>query len=656
MRPATRRLLFVGWTTLASLLLLEGVLQLGALFARPEASPPDASAPAPHSDAYTVLAVGDSWVAGAEANPGEGFVDRLATSLPQSLSRDVRVVNRGRSGANSAHVALTVWDEAEAQGADLILVLVGQNNSTNFARVAEVEERLGAAASQADRPSTGPQFELRSWKLARLLWVNLRGTEGYTEQIAGPQAPALPDIPAMTFDVEGRSLVTDPLLLGPDGRAFLEGLPPSEADDSDEGWAALRSAEERRPIALEPLGALRQAAKRPENVLARYALLRAAREREDWTAVNRHGAALAELRPRTPLTDLGAAESALLRGDWRRARALLVSAAHGAPGFAHVRDLACRFPREAADARVQEACEFEPLGGGALAEARTAEGTLDPEGAAAARERWLVDHPWDLASQVDLALWHAHTGDLKRADEIMGRSTEQEGPLPPPVRPDAEHWRYYVLRNAELGEEAIALHAVEAALTELETAAPYAPLLGALVTVLAEYRRCDLLPDVAERWYRVRGDAVGPARALGVCLDPPDVARRLGALRSAWDPSPAPTSFEALSRAGNHPLALLERDLDLVLAEARRVDARVLLLDYPNPSDDHAALATLVEDYSTSRAVPRVALRDAFAARLDHETWQEHLGPNGHCNARGYALMAEFVTDAIARLPKDTSP
>ncbi|MCO4773596.1 MAG: hypothetical protein KDA24_26420, partial [Deltaproteobacteria bacterium] len=38
------------------------------------------------------------------------------------------------------------------------------------------------------------------------------------------------------------------------------------------------------------------------------------------------------------------------------------------------------------------------------------------------------------------------------------------------------------------------------------------------------------------------------------------------------------------------------------------------------------------------------------------ETWQEHPGPNGHCNARGYALMAEFVTDAIARLPKDTSP
>ena len=74
-----------------------------------------------------------------------------------------------------------------------------------------------------------------------------------------------------------------------------------------------------------------------------------------------------------------------------------------------------------------------------------------------------------------------------------------------------------------------------------------------------------------------------------------------------------PSSFEALARAGNRPLALLERDLDIVLEEARRLDAAVLLLDYPNPSDDHAALARLIEEYATSRATPRVSLRSGFA-------------------------------------------
>ena len=609
MGAAPRRLLFVAWTLLASLVLLEVVLQVGALVATPDAATPPTST---DDSGLVVLAVGDSWVAGAEANPGAGFVDRLAERLPGALGEDVRVVNRGRSGANSAHVALTVLDEAEGLGADLILVLVGQNNSTNFARVAEVEERLAAATGAP--PGDAPRgWEPRTIKLARILWANLSGGEGYEEQLA-PAPPPTPDIPPMEFDVEGHPVVQSP---------------------------------ERVAAALAPLSVNSTQAD-PEEEIALFQAYRAAREARDWRAVDRYGAALATLPERSALSDLGAAESALLRGDWKRARALLIAASNRAPGVEPVLDLACRFPPEASDVKVQEACEQEPQPEvTALGRARIADGTLDPHGAAEARAEWLEEHPGDLATRVDLALWRAHIGDLAGADALMGYEGAPEQPMPPPVRPDADHWRFYVLRNAELGDEAIALQAVERALTELESAPPSAPLLGAIAHVLAEYADCARLPSIVERWYRVRGDALGASRALAACLSPAEGAQRIAAWRTAWDPSPPPSSFEALARAGNRPLALLERDLDIVLQEARRLDAAVLLLDYPNPSDDHAALARLIEEYATSRATTRVSLRSGFAEALDESAWRDELGPNGHCNARGYDRMATMLIDPV---------
>lgn len=648
-------MLFAGWTLFTSLLLLEGALQVGALLARPNASAPSPPAASDSAAELTILTVGDSWVAGAEANIGEGFVDRLAERLPGALGIPVRVINRGRSGANSAHVALTVLDEAEKLDVDVILVLVGQNNSTNFARVAEVEARIKAGVG-ASPPESSSGFTLRTVKLVRLVIANLRGSEEYTEQIAGDAPPPpLPSIPDLAFDIEGRPVLSEPLLQTAPGEHYLQRrldvpVPASDGPLVQTAWEVLFTAARHEVPATDALAALDAA---PGNVLARYALLRAARSRGDWHAVEQQGSALDGMEPRGALTDLGAAEAALLRGDWLRSRALLTAASHRAPGFADVQDLACRFPAEASNLGVQEACEFVPWASepAPIDVARVADGTLRPEDSAKARAAWLEQAPWDLETRVDLALWYAHTGDIARADALMGFDGPSDQPMPSPVRPEAHHWRYQVLRNAELGGPAIALAAVDAAISELDPT-PDAALLGAIVSVLAEYEECDQLVPITERWYRVRGDVVGAARALGRCLPPDEVASSLAAIRSAWDDTPAISSFDALSRAGNHPLAMLERDLDLVVGEARRISANVLLLDYPNPSEDHAALSALISEYAAGRAVPKAPVRESFADRLDPEAWADHLGPNGHCNATGYDLMAQVITPSIARLPR----
>jgi hypothetical protein len=72
--PWRRRAAFVAWNLLAVGLLLECVFQVGACWEREELT--DLAVPV-DEDALRVLAVGDSWVAGAEAPQGEGFVDHL---------------------------------------------------------------------------------------------------------------------------------------------------------------------------------------------------------------------------------------------------------------------------------------------------------------------------------------------------------------------------------------------------------------------------------------------------------------------------------------------------------------------------------------------------------------------------------------------------
>ncbi len=290
-RTARQRLLFALWVVVASLLLLEGVLQVAALFVKPERQTGDLD-----PGAVRVLAVGDSWVDGAEAPDGEGFVDHLGRELAEAAGQTVQVVNLGRTGANSAHAALTVLDEAPAIEPRLVLVLVGQNNASNFYRVAEVEERLGLGV--------GPRRlrdRIRTVKLARILWTNVRGGSGYTEA----EARVLPSVPPLKTDAEGHPVFQAPLLSEEAGRSYLErdvaqAPPPTGDPIQDLAWEVLY-ATARRDLSGAALAAGRlvdltgwpSADSRPSapvatsqsELLARYALMRLARAQRGWRAV-----------------------------------------------------------------------------------------------------------------------------------------------------------------------------------------------------------------------------------------------------------------------------------------------------------------------------------------------------------------------------------
>ncbi len=642
------RLRFLLWVIVASLLLLEGVLQVGSRLVRPARVTGDVDANAVH-----VLAVGDSWVDGAEAPEGQGFVDHLGRELGGAVGQPVQVINLGRTGANSAHAALTVLDEAPALKPALVLVLVGQNNASNFYRVAEVEERIGA-----DGAGRRLRERIKLVKLTRILQANLRGGSGYV-------GVDLPDVPPLERDEQGRDLSRDPWLTQGAGLSYWRREPLRESEltgDDQAAWRLLFASARRdfhaaAPDALalvarhgwpqtDPSPSAPTAASEDE-ALSRYALLRLAREQRNWRAVRYHGGALLDYAPRNALTDLGAAEAALLAGDWRRARALLLSAHNRAPGLPDAVDLAGRFPAQARDPDVLEVLEYASPGGLLDHErARMLVQVFDTRSAEEALQSWLEAHPGDSALRADLARWMLATGRGEEADAAMGLPP-QEGTLDPPDSPDAAQWRHHIARAGETGDRDQVHAAVLAALQAVES--PPADLLRIAAQTLAAYAFCDAAPDLADRWFLARGDGNGYAELLQPCLPAGEATKRLAGLRSAWGPLGTEEAWTALVRAGHKPFDLLYRDLDLIAAEAEAQGGRMLLLNYPNPSEDHTALRAILGDYAASRATEYVDLWGRFDASFSREQWATMLGPNGHCNAAGYREMADGVLEHVAQ-------
>jgi lysophospholipase L1-like esterase len=648
-RPTTlkRRLLFVVWTGLASLVLLEIVLRVAAGFMKPERVLGDLD-----PDAVHVLAVGDSWVDGAEAPEGEGFVDHLGRDLGGVVGHPVQVLNLGRTGANSAHAALTVLDEAPSVQPALVLVLVGQNNASNFYRVAEVEQRVG------DPDARTPLHErLRVVKLGRIILANARGGSGYGDEV-------LPEIPPLERDEQERDLSRDPWLTQGPGLWWWRRELNRESELTDPThapWRVLFASARRDFVdaSADAIAIVREqgwpesdaspsapTARTEGEALARYALLRLAREQRNWRAVRYHGGALLDYEPRSALTDVGAAEAALLGGDWRRARALLVSAHHRAPGLPDAIDLAGRFPDHARDPDLMEVLEYSAPGRLLDHErARTLVQVFDRRAAEDATRRWLEANPEDLTVRVDLARWLLASGEQASAHALLGID-DAEGVITPPTTSSAALWRYHVARVGETGDRDQALAAVNDALEAVDP--PDADLLHIAAKTLAAYGFCEAAITAADRWFLARGDANGFAGVIEPCLAAGDAADRLQGLRSAWGPLGAADAFTALVRAGHKPFELLYRDLDLIDAEARKTGGRLLLVNYPNPSEDHTALRDIFTEYAVSRDVPYVDLWAAFEARFSPEQWAEHLGPNGHCNAAGYRIMADEILAFVA--------
>ena len=654
-----RRLLFLLWTVVASLILLEVVLQIGALFYK---APPADLTGEVDPEAFRVLAVGDSWVEGAEAPAGQGFVDHLGREL-RTVAGDapIQLFNLGRTGANSAHVALTVLDEAKRIRPAVIVVLVGQNNAINFYRVAEVEERIGQGAGRRrliDRS--------RVVKLGRILWANARGGSDYRE---GGELETPAPLPELLMDDQGRPVIRAPLLTTPAGERYLRRELDGPTPDTgsrlrDLCWQVLfatarrdldTAAADAEVLATElgwqaPAGPSAPLAATETELLARYAMVRLARARRDWPGVRYHGGAAIGYEPRGTLSDLASAEAHLLAGDWRAARRLLVAAHNRAPGLVDTIDLAARFPEQARNPEVFEALEFQPAAEvlPAWEQADVLENArFDAQGAVLHRYRWLQERPDDLPIRIDLAAWLLGHRRRAEAEVLVGIRTDPvTGRAPPPAYADPDLWRFHVDQALSSGDRDYAMEAVAITLQVVGEQAD-APLLASMAEALSAHSSCDLLPAVADRWFAASADANGYARVMAPCMEPGEAARRLARLRPAWGPLGDDQAWTALVRAGRRPFELLYRDLDLVVSEASEIDADVVLLNYPNPSEDHSALRDILVDYASTRPVVYIDLWARFDASFTRQEWQQRLGPNGHCNTAGYRAMADFILEEL---------
>jgi lysophospholipase L1-like esterase len=639
--------------TLSSIVLLEIVLQTAARFVAE--GPADLGAQVDPT-AVRVLAVGDSWVEGAEAPEGEGFVDHLARELP-SVAGDtpIQLFNLGRTGANSAYVALTVMDEAPRIEPALILVLVGQNNATTFYRVAELEQRIGISETHSERWYDS----FRTVKLGRIILATIRGGSDYAEGIE------VIEIPELEYDVESHAVLRAPLLEDDAGQGYYlrkvqDDPPPSGNELRDLAWKTLY-ATARRDLDVAsaaasrltqelgwPAEAAAPAAPRAADdteLLARFAMMRLARQQRQWRALRFHAGAAQGYEPRGAISDLMAAEAHLLAGDWEGANQYLSAAHNRAPGFLDTIDLAERFPEQARDPAAYEAMEWPPAAPSlpAYEEAeRMRYAERLPELAVAPYRAWTDRRRDDLPIRVDLAIWLLENGRYDEANDLIGTPRGRETRLALPTSTDPELWRFLVARALSTGDRVHALDTVEAA---LDRAAPadHAGLLKEMTRALSAHASCERLGPIADAWFQARGDANAYAHFVSPCMDGAAAADRLTTLRGAWGPLGRETAFTALVRAGRKPFELLYRDLDLVLAEAAGIGADVVVLNYPNPSEDHTALREIIATYAASREVGYIDLWARFDEKFTREEWAERIAENGHCNALGYREMADGV-------------
>lgn len=650
MRRELRVGLFVLWTVLASWALLEVALRVGAgVVGRPA---PTGEATSGDPQALRVLALGDSWTAGSEAPPGQGFVDGVERGLAERHpSLDLR--NLGRPGANSAHVALRALDQLPVFEPHLLLLLVGVNNGTSFAEVADFDRRFGTGGDE-------PLFDgLRTVKAARLLSAGLRGTAW--------EQPLRPELRARAYP-EATAKVP-PVFLTLAGSGYYgrveDAKPPTTGSPlADLAWQLLNACV-RRDLArgTEIAAALSAAhgwdrergmdapkAVSHEEVLGRYALLRFGRETEDWRAVRRHGGALHDGPTRTLLSDVGAAEAALLAGNWRLASAYFEAAARRAPGFPDLLDLASRFPPAARSTPVEEILESPaPARATELDRARHIDGWRHPEDAAAHRRAWLDDHPWDDVVRTELALWALWHQGWDEADPLVGleKDWDRSG-LPPPKSNRPAPWRYYVHRAAEAGGEDRVRAAVEYGLDAFGEDPEV--LFAAARVWSVSGKDCAEAVRLAKRHYLLRGDPQRYLDAVGGCQTLPESMAVLDRLVARWEPLEPGARWSDAWGAGRDPEALFQRHVDAVLEAARAQGTKVLLLSYPNPRHEYEEFQARFAAYAESRGVPFLDLHSAFAADFSPEEWEQLMAPGGHCNAAGYAEMARRI---LARLDAD---
>ncbi len=212
--PLRQRLARLATGALIALVTLEVCLQLMVLilaWVHPQTRIPEGSElEPPDPDAWRVLAVGDSWVFGAESEPDEAFIEVFADRVEQESGRRVQVYNFGRSATNSSQAFVNVAENVEYVQPHLVVALTGANNQLHDKGVAEAARVMG------EDPRLSATWKLLGWsrvyRLVRQAWVVFRTPAEVSTELATPD-PA----PDLLYGTGG----VDP--------AGTTGLPPAPA-------------------------------------------------------------------------------------------------------------------------------------------------------------------------------------------------------------------------------------------------------------------------------------------------------------------------------------------------------------------------------------------------------------------------------------------
>ena len=152
------------------------------------------------------------------------------------------------------------------------------------------------------------------------------------------------------------------------------------------------------------------------------------------------------------------------------------------------------------------------------------------------------------------------------------------------------------------------------------------------------------------RSYLVGGS---PARFRKALLQDPDLfpLEDLEAAISGFEPADAEKVRAVVSDLGQHGAAVSDRltqNLERIVDACRRAGAEPILLSYPKSMPDVEVILTA---FARRERVPLLRVREAFDEALRTLAYRDLFVLDGHCNDRGYALLAQQVAaDAAARL------
>lgn len=171
MRLPTRILLALGGLVVA-LLLVEGLFRIAASLG---GSP----RPAASSGKLRILCVGDSSTKGTRSSDPErfGYPARLQALLEEREPERFEVVNLGIPGVNSSQLANRIDRMLDAHRPDLVIAMVGVNDSWNFRETNVIRHHRGGSLVLA-RAGAWLDEHVRVYRFARLAYLSIRFPDG----------------------------------------------------------------------------------------------------------------------------------------------------------------------------------------------------------------------------------------------------------------------------------------------------------------------------------------------------------------------------------------------------------------------------------------------------------------------------------------------